>query len=75
MNYDFPNVGLHGLEITMIKEPTMLDVEWHSRLFAIAAVRPYTRAGVSHTYLAPYTSLVLPYIPRSFNNPNNGVNQ
>jgi hypothetical protein len=37
------------VERTTIKEPTVPDIEWHSRLFAIAGVMSYVRTGVSHT--------------------------
>jgi len=37
------------VERTTIKEPTVPDIEWHGRLFAIAGVLSYARAGVSHT--------------------------
>ena len=37
------------VEITIIKEPPVLDIEWHGRLFAIPGVLSYARTGVSHT--------------------------
>ena len=37
------------VEITTIKEPTVPDIEWHGRLFAIPGVMSYARGGASHT--------------------------
>jgi len=37
------------VERTTIKEPTVSDIEWHGRLFAIPGVLSYARTGASHT--------------------------
>jgi hypothetical protein len=37
------------VERTTTKEPTVPDIAWHGRLFAIAGVISYAGTGVSHT--------------------------
>jgi len=37
------------VERTTIKEPTVPDIDWHGRPFAMASIMSYARTRASHT--------------------------
>jgi hypothetical protein len=56
LSHDLNNLRLQEMEATIIKEPAVPDIEWHSRLFAIAGVMSYARTRIANTSTIDFPS-------------------